>query len=317
MIQKSDIITCESYKGLCDYIYKPEKTTGGFPLPGIVHVNMEELLQFFEAIEGSPYKYVVVSSCSDFGLCYQERSPVWVDMPKWARMMVTPEVGYNSCVLSPRCDLERCNPNHKYSAKCYSYTAYTFPAIPDNVVHWFITNSRIFPNEENDRITVIPFGVAPGSADDIIAVATEVSSYEKEPKTYINWVNYTLERVEIREYYRMLGMADVTIVDDAKPYKSYLRDLARHATILSPEGNGVDCYRMLESIYMGSMPIVGINPVTVELRELPIIISKSLYGLRPNEMYSIYHQIKEQGRSLDKVKLSYWKNQFESKRNLL
>lgn len=303
-IEKEDIITCESYKGLCDYVYKSDNDN---PEAGLIHVNMEEIPAFFRAISHYPERsYVVVSSCSDFGLCYQAQHPVWVDMPKWAKMMTTPNIGYSGINIETRCDTNKCVITDKYSVKCYSYTAFTFPEIPQNIKHWFMTNSRI--RSVDERITVIPFGVAPNAQNDIVEIAEEVEFYEKEPKMYINWVNYTLERLEIKGYYQLLRIPNVTIVDEAKPYRSYLRDLARHAIILSPEGNGVDCYRNLESIYMGSMPVVPLNETMMELSDLPIAVTFSMYGLRPKELNEVYKVVIN--RPVDKVKLSYWKERF-------
>lgn len=312
LITREDIITCESYKPLCDYVYKD----GDEPKGGLVHVNMEEIPSFLKAIEGRTEKYIVVSSCSDFGLCYQREAPVWLDIPKWARMSVTPEVNYNGVSIPARCNWATCNPEHEFSSKCYAYTAFTFPKIPENIVHWFMTNSAISPSSE-PRISVIPFGVAANATDDIMEIADETQNYEKLPKTYINWVNYTLERLDVKEYYRLLGANDVTIVDDAKPYKSYLRDLAMHATVLSPKGNGIDCYRMLETMYMGSMPVVELSQTTAEFADLPLLIVKTMYGLRAKELFSLYNHVKSQNRSLDKIKLSYWKGRFEEARKLI
>lgn len=305
MISEADIITCESYKNLCDYIYKP----GMDVKSGLVHVNMEEIPAFFEAIKGRPDKYVVVSSCSDFGLCIQSEAPVWLDIPKWARIGLSPNIGYNGVNIAPRCDVDRCNAEHKYSVKCYAFTAFTFPEIPENIVHWFMTNGSV----NDPRITTIPFGIKPDGIQDVVAIAEETCQYEKIPEMYINWVNYTVERLEYKEYYRELGMKGVNIVDEPKPYKAYLRDLAMHSAILSPKGNGIDCYRMLEALYMGSMPVVEISKVTYDLGELPLLIVKSMYGLRPKELHDLHLRIKVLNRPLDKIKLSYWKNCFEEK----
>lgn len=310
MIDKADIITCESYKPLCDYVYK----IGDEPKGGLVHVNMEEIPAFLEAIKGRSDKYVVVSSCSDFGLCIQNENPVWYDAGKWVKMMVEPSLGYNGLNIAPRCNLDKCKQSDKYSSKCYAYTAFTFPEIPDNITHWFMTNSSIM---KEDRITVIPFGVAANSANDIAEIAEQSRNYEKLPKMYINWVNYTLERMQVKEYYRNLNADNITIIDEAKPYRAYLRDLAMHSIILSPQGNGIDCYRTLEAMYMGSVPVVEISPTTAPMSDLPLLIAKTLYGLRSNEMHSLYKQVKEQDRPLDKIKLSYWKNRFEEARKEL
>lgn len=309
MINREDIITCESYKGLCDYVYKD----GDEPRGGLVHVNMEEVPSFLKAIEGRTDKYVVVSSCSDFGLCNQAQHPVFLDLPKWTRMGINQNIGYDGINVAPRCNVDKCNINDQFSSKCYAFTAFTFPQIPENIVHWFMTNSSVY----DKRITVIPFGVKPNAQDEIMEIAEETRGYEKLPQTYINWVNYTLERLEIKEYYRLLAAPDVTIVDEPKPYKSYLRDLAMHATVLSPKGNGIDCYRMLETLYMGSTPVVELSETTAEFADLPLLIVKTMYGLRAKELYHLHNHIRTQNRSLDKIKLSYWKGRFEEARQLL
>jgi hypothetical protein len=311
LIDKNDIITCESYKTICDYVYHPDNQD---PQPGLVHVNFEEIPDFFKTIVNFPERnYVIVSSCSDFGLAIQAYNPVWADMSKWARVMSNPELGYKNTVIPPRCDVHRCNLQDKYSVRCYSYTAYTFNEIPNNIKHWFMTNARV---PENDFITIIPFGVAANAQDDIMEVAEE--KHKQEPKLYINWVNYTVERLEIREFYRLINSVskNVTIIDEAKPYKDYLRDLASHACILSPEGNGVDCYRNLESIYMNSMPFVQLSETTHALSDLPIAIVKTMFGLRANESYDVSLKIREYTK-LDKSRLSYWKNRFgECRKNV-
>src|SRR5688572_3609312 len=196
-INKDDIITCESYKGICDYIYKAEDTD---PAPGLVHVNLEEIPQFFKAINGNGRDYVVVSSCSDFGLTYQEYSPVWYDARRWALMQINEKMGYQTAVIEPRCDLDRCRIEDKYSVKCYAYTAYTFNEIPDNIRHWFMTNSGI-TNSMDERITVIPFGVAGSSANTIYEAAQEFKDLPKLDSVYINWMNYTWDRYEIKQFY--------------------------------------------------------------------------------------------------------------------
>lgn len=307
MIDKSDIITCESYKSLCDYVYK----NGDEPRSGLVHVNMEEVPSFLEAIKGRPDKYVVVSSCSDFGLCLQSEQPVWLDIPKWARMGLTPDIGYNGVSIEPRCDLQKCRQEDKYSVKCYAFTAFTFPQIPENITHWFMTNGSVY----DPRITNIPFGVKPNAQQDIADIAEETRGYDKTPNIYINWVNYTIDRLEIQEYYKILGRNGFNVVDEPKPYRNYLRDLAMHCTVLSPKGNGIDCYRTLETLYMGSMPILDMSHVAADLADLPLLIVKSMYGLRANELHDLYLRMKAANRPLDKIKLSYWKSRFETKRS--
>jgi hypothetical protein len=310
-LQQSDIITCESYKGLCDYVYK----IGDDPKPGLVHCNMEELSAFFQAIEGNEHNYVVVSSCSDFGVGYLRQHPPWLDLRRWANMVIDDKAGLSGVRMDPRFNPQKFNPEDKYTAKCYSWTAFTFPAIPQNVKKWFMTNSMISPKQE-PLIEVIPFGIAANSAGLLFDIVKDLNSIPKDNKVYINWVNYTYDRFQIKQNYSDLNLPYVTIVDEPKPYQDYLVDLASHRFVLSPEGNGVDCYRTLETIYMGSIPYLMPSPTSLTLIDgLDTVVCKTLLGV-PYDYFVQMAEWREQNPTQNqKAKLSYWQKRFQEEKD--
>lgn len=312
LFEKSDIITCESYKGLCDYVY----AVGDDPKPGLVHCNLEEIPAFFDAVSANPqHDYIVVSSCSDFGVGYLSQHPPWLDIRKWAMISIGEDVGLRGVQLGPRYDTKRFNPEHNYTVKCHSYTAYTFPEIPGNIHKWFMTNSLIMPTNE-PVIEIMPFGVAGKKADVIYDAMLAHQDVPKEDTVYINWVNYTYDRYSIKENYRALGLPYVTIVDEAKPYEDFLSDLARHRFILSPEGNGVDCYRTLEAIYMGATPVVEAGPTQLTLAQgLDTLVSKTLMGIPPQYFAAMagWRQKNQTGNEF--AKLSYWNRRFQEEKS--
>jgi len=306
-IKKEDIITCESYKGLCDSVYK----IGDKPKSGLIHVNLEEMQSFFEYCKENPYlKFVVVSSCSDFGVTEQLYNQPCFDLIKWARMCVTPEIGYNGINIGPRCDVDKCKLSDKYSVKCYAWTTYTFNNIPSNIVRWFTTNCQTI---DDNRIIQIPFGVPANSQDDILnQIDIDI---QKRSLVYVNWTNYTYERAELESYYQNSDFATVIKAEEKKPYKEYLMDLAQHHTVISPCGNGIDCYRNLEAIYLGVLPLVDNPSLALTYRELPMLVLKSLF-LSKNAIKDLVEYGKNSFKdiSYEKVKLSYWKEVFENER---
>lgn len=308
---REELITCESYKGICDYVYK----VGDEPKAGLVHVNMEEIPSFFEAIKGRPDKYILVSTCSDFGLCLQAENPVYADMPKWARMMMKPELGYSPVFIEPRCNVKACKTNDKYSVKCYSYTAFTFPKIPDNIVHWYTSNANLY----DDRVTVLPFGISAGSADTLFAqMQKNVGRVKDENKLlYINWQNYTVDRFELKENYKSKAFEWVTIVEKAKPYAEYLEEMSEHTFVMSPQGNGIDCYRTLESIYLGCIPIVNATAATDQLTQGigTMLVGRYLNEIHPGMLKQMSEKI--QAGIGPMATLSFWKKSFEEARKTL
>jgi len=56
-------------------------------------------------------------------------------------------------------------------------------------------------------------------------------------------------------------------------YKSYLQELKQYKFCISPEGNGIDCYRTWEALYMRTIPICKRSVMVEEFaKTFPIYI---------------------------------------------
>ena len=308
-----DIITCKSYQELCDFCYDAPNLDD-LPDSGVIHVPMDQIEEFFRRIDGNGRKYIVVSSCSDFGLCYQREHPVWRDLPKALQMNLGPHIGYRDIGNIPaRCDKSKCRETDTYSVKCYSWTRATFDKIPENVVRWYVTNSLV----EDTRLRGIPFGIAPGRGIEFVNIEP---SDQRHKLFYANWNLYTYERYILRE--KLRSNHKITVIDEAKPYEEYVVDLSEHMFVLCPNGNGVDCYRTLEAIYAGCIPIVEDNithHLWIQDEKLPIILCRDFLefvGRTPNMLMQIYDGLWSKA-DLSRVKLSYWQKQLAEERSLL
>ena len=63
------------------------------------------------------------------------------------------------------------------------------------------------------------------------------------------------------------------IMQESTDYKSYLQELKKHKFCLSPEGNGIDCYRTWEALYMRTIPICKRSVMVEEFAKIfPIYI---------------------------------------------
>lgn len=310
MCQSTDIILCESWRWLCDYIYGAGFTpTNLVPPEGIVCVALDEVCEFFKLIENRPERYIIVSPRSDYGLFYQLDYPPWKDLEKWLRMVASPKLGYHGISVAPRCDPLNCNINHKYAIRMYSWTKSTFHEIPSNVGHWFVANNGIL---DDPRISSIPFGVAGSKIEDATKYARN-DSIQRNKFLYVNFGIHTYERYALLQYYKQLQSGWVTIVDKEKPFDEYWTDLQSHQYVLCPNGNGIDCYRTLESIYAGATPLVEINEVTLGLKKL-----LSEIQLCPNLMFTQKEGLPKQSTSVSEFAyMRYWSNRIEHLRGEL
>lgn len=313
-----EMIDCESWYHLADYHYQQGQTN----LPtGIVHCDMGSIPEFFQEIDGNNERYIVISSRADFGLHYQEQFPPWQDYAKLVKQCLGPQNtnhGYANVTIPAPINLNRCKINHKYSIKCYRYTEATFNMIPSNVKKWFVTNNTI---HDDPRIITIPFGI--NGTDGNSKPKQQISSVDlTKPKTkdmYVNFQFYTNERAALFELFTKSKNA--TVKKDI-PFEEYIEDLAEHKAVLCPCGNGFDCYRTLEALYLGCIPIMEVNLGTIFYSQLnlPIIFSYSLEAFShtcvlDKMLQYVYYNL--ENWNLEKVTLSYWQNIIEGNRKLL
>jgi len=332
MIEQSDIITCKSYQPLCDYLYD-YPNLDDIPPTGLVHVPMDHIEEFFKRIDSNGHSYVVVSSCSDYGFALQTEHPPWKDMLKWLNMQVGPPLGYKGIKMPPRLEEEKCNMQDTYSVKMHSWTKATVPSIPHNVHHWFLTNLMFVPDPEGysflyeantyKKITAIPFGIAEGSAPKLHeAMQTRSKAEDRENKIYLSWNDTTLERYEIRselmewQAYSDNNSLTVNLPSQQDSYEDYLKKLGTHKYVLSPPGNGADCYRTLESIYMGCLAFVEDTP-TNWLTKLPVHRYQNIEDIIASYNRKDRDVLSEGFEDHGAIKLSNWKELIHSKRSEL
>ena len=318
-VSLEDMIHAKSWMDLGDCNYEIDHDDDdSIPESGVVYCNIEHIHKFFAKCERTTNKYVVISGFSDYGVAYQEEYPVAMDMIKTLSQQAVigqliPNLGYGDLSIPSRCDIEKCNIRHKYSVRCYGYTFSTFAKIPDNVVKWFTVNPLI----EEDKIQGIPLGVGKDAARDIF----ETKTYDVDDKiniAYVNWQDHTLERSQVKQAFIDFDPHWATIVLEPKDYRDYLDELSKHIMGVCPAGNGTDCYRTLESIYLGCIPIVKRSPTINYLDGLPLLIVDNWNEISQASLKEKYSEIITSSEySLDKSKLSYWKKQIEETRKLL
>lgn len=304
-------INCNAWSTLADYIYK--KDIDHAPKEDcVVYVYLDDIVEFFNECRGSQHKYIIISALSDYGLVYQEEHPVFRDMQKWFKFITVPEEhGYDSMIIPPRCVSEHCKINDKYSIKMHTWTKATFDKIPDNIVEWYSTNCTI----EDSRIVHIPFGI-PDYTDDIIEDYF-VENHGKLDKLYCNFQPNTVTRGELM---RILGKLPFCDCVQPKRIDLFLSEMNQYKYVLAPCGNGYDCYRMLETIYAGSIPIMEDGIWTRAYEGLPVIIVDGYHTLDINyfarQRGSIQTMIKKD-LSGTRADFDYWEQRIFLGKGLL
>lgn len=312
-----DYISSNSYKGICCREW--ETTHDDVPAPGVIHVDMMSAPEFFKRHGDNERNYILVSSSNDIGLALQGNNPVWADYNKGIDMIPPVEFikvrDYVDFPAVARCDRSQCNFADRYSLRCYAYTFKTFNFIPLNIKHWFMTN----PMLEDPRVSAIPLGIF---GDPEGRVARTIAESPKKPYAdkllYINFQNYTRERAELKQYFHRAGYK--VYLEPTLSFEDHLKEVDNHWFTLCPNGNGIDCHRLYEVLYMGKIPIIQESILAKQLEGLPMLVLPDLRMVYPELLHRKSAEIMGHGASkysLEKATLSYWRNKINESKNLL
>ena len=80
---------------------------------------------------------------------------------------------------------------------------------------------------------------------------------------------------------------------------------------LSPRGNGLDCHRTWEALYLDIIPIVWNNSLTVLYENLPVLIINGIEELNEKFLYKKLEEISKkkisQSYQYEKIRNAYWR----------
>lgn len=312
-----DLIYAARYTEICDYAwhdYADKVNAHHLTLPGgIWYVDTSAIPQFFSTITNMfnrNRRYVVVSPSCDFGVCYQRYNPPCMDLEKWVGLQMTLDHGYSGLRMAPRVNIDRCNPADTYSIKCWSWTEATFDKIPDNVLHWFMVNCDI----DDPRVTAIPFGVF-GNKDNLDNANAMWPDRvdERDKLLYVNFQFYTTDRYRLYKHFEHV-FGDLVTCEQSVDFDHFLNQLATHKFVLCPPGNGPDCYRTLEAMYMGAIPILEARAGCVEPyteADYPILVYPNLFMVDPRGLDGVYTSLmSRRTKDLTNVLWPYWKDRI-------
>ena len=275
MINKNNVIECYDYEQIVNYIYD-DSNLETEPPSGSVYVATELFKEFITRFGNNNKKYIIFSGASDYGI--EPHTPetipnlmapsMWLSQHMWK---VDPlQLGLKGIEQPSRCIVENCNLNDKFCAKIVYHVRYTFNEIPNNII-WYVANNLI--NEPN--VHYLPYGILRGSRNTLHEYMTKADFSKKQNKIYVNIQCSNEYRAHLKRYMKTISHYDNRIVfSETKSYSEYLEDLLKYKYVFSPPGNGWDCARFYECLYMQSIPIVFDSPL-IRKMNFPMVVCPS------------------------------------------
>ena len=88
---------------------------------------------------------------------------------------------------------------------------------------------------------------------------------------------------------------------------SYIKALKMSKFCISPEGNGVDCFRTWDALYEKSIPIVMESKIMRRYQDLPILYTKNYTEITEDFLNDFYQKALDTEYDFSKLFKSYWK----------
>jgi hypothetical protein len=192
----------------------------------------------------------------------------------------------------------------------YPIDEYRFSKKPECVIKWYAIN----PTKIHKDLIAIPLGVKTHSGiyyeerymtKWFVKNADNLKSNKKYNKVYCNWTDTNPYRNIIIEKLKYNNI-DITL-ESNMTFDQYAINMSYHKFVISPPGNGIDCHRTWESLYLGCIPIVIKNKIYDEFYDLPIIQVND-YSEVTNELLNLYNNFNFKN---EKLYIPYWKKQIK------
>ena len=171
-----------------------------------------------------------------------------------------------------------------------------------NLTKWYAQNVDIC----HPKLISVPIGIANARWDHgNVATFREVECLHTK-KTNLLYCNFdtSTNQANRSQLYNQFINQDFAHVSQRKTFKEYLIDLKSSSYVLSPNGNGIDCHRLWETLLMGSIPVVE-NSINISFyKHLPILIVDEWQQV--NEQFLRENLDQFQNTTPQECYLDYW-----------
>lgn len=189
----------------------------------------------------------------------------------------------------------------------YPITKEIFLNRPKCIKKWYAIN----PTHKDDNLIAIPLGIKTHrgiyyeekyKSNWFMNSLKSLRKTKKENKIYCNWSNTNPIRNEIIK--KLENNQIPFTLESNLSFENYVLNMSKHKFVLSPPGNGIDCHRTWESLYLGCIPIVIKDYIYDNWKDLPILQVDDYSNIKINELFDFLNK----KFSYEKITIKYWQS---------
>jgi hypothetical protein len=177
------------------------------------------------------------------------------------------------------------------------------------LIKWYGQN--MIPNYDIDKLIGIPIGLENSQwKGSDYNICKKYKNNIKENLLYFNFsLNTNKERGCIENHLLKQGFSK----NSNKDWEYYIKELSTYKFAISPEGNGIDCHRVWECIYVGCIPILKNNNIMYDFfKDLPILWVNNFSSVTETSLLEQYKILKNIKFNIEKSTLKYWYNHIRN-----
>jgi hypothetical protein len=167
------------------------------------------------------------------------------------------------------------------SDKCFTENHYI---LIKDIINKIYAINTIFNNE---NVITIPIGFRDMPLNTIPIIKSCNKIFKKEILIYMNFEIITNIKKRITCFNYFINFNWITSKSKLS-IEDFYNDIKKSKYILSPEGTGIDCHRIYESIYFDAIPIVKSSSMNNFYKDLPVIIIKEWSDITEEFLISNY-----------------------------
>jgi len=156
--------------------------------------------------------------------------------------------------------------------------------LPKNVVRWYAQNVDV---RLPARVTPIPIGLENRYCFDYDKAQMLFEEAEKKvdkKPLYVNFnvnTNLKARKEALEACQQHTKVCSVRLGQNGDDYSRYLSELHSHSGAICPRGNGIDCHRTWEALYLGVVPVMLFDEA-IQSMDIPALFVNNWHELFDN-----------------------------------
>jgi len=182
------------------------------------------------------------------------------------------------------------------------------------IIAWFGQNVEEFSHR---KLIPIPIGLPNqynlnASKENYIRAMKKCSKLKKKYLLYFNMNLETCLEERKKAYDYFSSFSPCFCVFHLLPFRAFIHNLIKSKFVVSPRGNGLDCHRTWEALYLGAIPIVKSTASDSLYEDLPALVVNDWKEVSVDLLEKKLQEYKTTSFNKEKLFFPYWKKKIFS-----